>query len=241
MEPHRGINLKVIVFLSLIGLSFSVNSQAATVLSENFDNVSSLASSGWVISNQSTPAGLSDWFQGNTAVFASQSGAADSYIAANFEAAGASGNISDWLITPALTLTNGATVSFYTRSDGAFADGLELRFASSDSVNVGSTASSLGDFTNLLLSVNPSGAPVGYPTAWTRYTATLNGFNGTAIGRLAFRYLVSNTAINGDYIGIDTLSVASSDVPEPATASLFAIGVAGYILFRRNFFSNKLL
>lgn len=202
----------------------------AANLTENFNSVSTLLSNGWVINNQSFPAGSSSWFQGNTAVFAAQSGAANSYVAANFEAAGASGNISDWLITPSLLFSNGDSVSFFTRSDGAFADRLEVRYSTIDSINVGATATSVGDFSNLLLSVNPGGAAAGYPTTWTRYIAPLSGLSGSVTGRLAFRYVVSDTSVNGDYIGIDTLNITGvgNTVPEPATLGFFVLA-AGFL------------
>ena len=36
-------------------------------------------------------------------------------------------------------------------------------------------------------------------------------------GRLGFRYSVINTNLNGDYIGIDTVSYDASAIPEPTT------------------------
>ena len=68
---------------------------AVPILSENFDDISTLAASGWLFVNNSTPGGSTSWFQGNDGVFASQAGAADSYIAANYLNAGAGGNISN--------------------------------------------------------------------------------------------------------------------------------------------------
>jgi len=72
---------------------------------ENFDNVSSLSGLGWVFVNNSNPVGSTGWFQGNTAVFSSQNGAPDSYIAANFDNAAFGGNISDWLLSPEVVLS----------------------------------------------------------------------------------------------------------------------------------------
>jgi hypothetical protein len=43
-----------------------------------FDNISTLAGSGWTLVNNSSPAGLTGWFQGNSGVFNSQAGAPDS-------------------------------------------------------------------------------------------------------------------------------------------------------------------
>jgi hypothetical protein len=73
---------------------------------------------------------------------------------------------------------------------------------------VGSTATSVGDFTTLLLSVNPDQNATGYPQTWTQYTATLSGIGTPTNGRLAFRYFVTDGGANGtnsNYIGIDTV------------------------------------
>ena len=74
------------------------------------------------------------------------------------------------------------------------------------SANVGGTAASVGDFTTLLLTVNPA-LNGGYPDSWTLFTATISGLGGPVSGRFAFRYNVADTSVNADYIGIDTLSV----------------------------------
>src|SRR5689334_4117076 len=127
---------------------------AAPLLTEGFDNISTLGASGWALVNNSTPGGFQPtWFQGNGGIFPAQSGAANSYIASNFGAAGAGGNISNWLISPELFLNGGAELTFWTRSDGgSFPDRLEVRWsASGASTDVGGTDSSVGDFTTLLL------------------------------------------------------------------------------------------
>src|SRR5258706_8666039 len=113
---------------------------ASTLLLENFDNVATLSASGWTIVNNSSPAGTTDWFQGNPGVFSAQSGAANSYVAANFEAAAFGGNISDWLISPVLILQNADVIKFWSRTEsGAIApDRLELRLSlNGASANVG--------------------------------------------------------------------------------------------------------
>lgn len=191
-------------------------------LSENFSNIAALPGAGWVFTNNSAPAGVTSWFQGNTGVFTAQAGAPDSYAAANFNAAALGGNISLWALTPTLTnLQNGVTVSFFTRTETSAPtpDRLEVRLSlNGASSNVGATDSSVGDFTTLLLTVNPTQAAGGYPTAWTQFTATLSGLPpGVSSGRIGFRYFVTDTSVNGDYIGIDTL-VVSNGPPDLSVA-----------------------
>ncbi|MSV29982.1 MAG: PEP-CTERM sorting domain-containing protein [Bryobacterales bacterium] len=204
-------------------------------LTENFDDVSLLPGGGWALINRSSPAGTTGWFQGDSGIFPSQAGAGKSYIAANFNNAAFGGNISNWLLTPEVTLTNGDSISFYTRTEkpAFLADRLELRYSTAGaSTNVGLTAASIGDFGNLLLTVNPSLSPSGYPDDWTLFSATLSGLGGPATGRYAFRYLVPDTSVNADFIGIDTLSVGPSGVPEPASAGLLVLGIGALALAR---------
>jgi hypothetical protein len=208
---------------------------ASTILSENFDNVANLVPAGWAIVNNSAPPGTTDWFQGNPGVFASQSGAANSYVAANFEAAGFGGNISDWLISPTLTLQNTDVISFWARTEaGSIApDRLELRLSlNGASTNVGATDTSVGDFSTLLLTINPALAPGGFPENWALFQATVSGLGGPTNGRFAFRYNVSDTSVNGDYIGIDTVRVTEF-VPEPSTLALLSAGLVSAARFRR--------
>lgn len=83
---------------------------------------------------------------------------------------------------------------------------------SGTSANTGTTAADVGDFTTLLLSVNPTLAVGGYPEVWTRYEININ-HAGT--GRIAFRYFVTNggpSGSNSNYIGIDTVEVSRPDV-----------------------------
>src|SRR5205085_5895288 len=91
--------------------------RADTILTENFDNVAGLSGNGWVEINNSTAPRATGWFQGNPSIFSAQSGQPSSYIAANFQNASFGGDISDWLITPALTIGNGDTLSFFTRTE----------------------------------------------------------------------------------------------------------------------------
>ena len=169
---------------------------------------------GWNQQNLSDPGGTTNWFQGNTAVFPAQSGAATSYIAANFQntTTAGPGTISDWLFTPNVTLTNGDVFTFWTRTtDGTFPDRLQVRMSTNgNSANVGATNASVGDFTNLLLDINPGLTGTGYPVAWQQFTVTISGLASPTSGRLAFRYFVTNGGggDNSDFIGVDNVVYA---------------------------------
>jgi len=219
---------------------------AATLLTEGFNNVATLVGSGWVLTNNSSPIGTTGWFQGNDAVFPSQAGASNAYIAANFNNAAFGGNISNWLLTPVLALNNGTSLSFWTRTadvTSGFPDRLEVRLSiNGASSNVGVTDSSVGDFTTLLLTVNPTLTAGGYPDGWTNFVATVSGLGGPASGRFGFRYNVGNTAINSDYIGVDTVSVESKEsvpaVPEPSSLLTAGLGLL-LVVGGRRFLSPK--
>ena len=201
---------KLLVSAMLIAGSATAHADLI-VLSEGFDNVPGLSGSGWILTNNSTPIGDSGWFQGNTGIFGSEAGAADSYVGANFANAAFGGNVDNWLITPLLNVYGSTHLNFSTRTAGGFpGDNLEVLYNAS-----GST--SLADFVSLgtLTSAN-------YPLDWTAFS--LNTFSaGDITARFAFRYLVTDTSANGDYIGIDTVSVTS--VPEPGTLAMVALAL----------------
>jgi hypothetical protein len=217
----------------LAGLALLVaagSSQAVTVLSEGFDNVSTLPASGWVQVNNSTAPTGTGYFQGNGGIFPAFSGAADSYVAANFLGTGsAAGSVSNWLILPTLTLDSSSILSFMVRTAGdGFLDKLEVRFSPNGaSTNVGTTSTSVGDFSILLGSYSADTAG-----GWEGLSFGLWGLSSPTSGRLAFRYVVDSVATAGNYIGIDNVSVTAA-VPEPATYLLMALGVAGLVLRRR--------
>ena len=234
--------LSLIAGAALVATAATAQGQ---ILSEGFDVVLDLAppaTTGVVVSGadgdwigvlNSEPLGITGIFQGNGSVFPGQSGGPTSYAGLNFNNSGSPGTISTWMISPEVTLSNGNEFSFYTRTESnAFPDHLELRLSTNGaSTDVGSTASSVGDFTTLLVDVNP-GLNGQYPEEWAQFTATVSGLAADTTGRFAFRYAVPNagpTGANSNYIGIDT--VLYTAVPEPASLSL--LGLSGLALIRR--------
>lgn len=213
----KQLHFSVLALLACTG-SIGLNAQA---INENFSpNPQAIFSNGWAQQNLSTPVGtVPNWFNGNATVFAANSAPDSSYIGANYNAVAGANNISMWLFAPTRTFNNGDVISFYTRTVATpmYPDRLELRLSTNgSSVNAGATNTSVGDFTTLLLSVNPTLTTTGYPSVWTQYTATISGLSGPTSGRVAFRYFVTNggpTGANSDYIGIDNFTYTPAGVP----------------------------
>jgi hypothetical protein len=213
-------------------------------LTGRFDVITTLVPEGWFMQNNSQPGpGTTGWFQGITAVFPSQSGAANSYIAANYDNGTGTSTLSNWLLTPPVTLQNGGQFTFWTRTVDipAYPDRLQVRMSTSGiSSNVGATATSVGDFTTLLLDINPTYTLTGYPNAWTQFTVGLSGLGAPATGRLAFRYFVENggpTGTNSDHIGIDTVQYSCNapiPTPTPTPTPMPPINISGTISYCSN-------
>ncbi len=205
--------------------------------SESFNDITLLAGNGWTMTNASVAVGSTNWFQGNPVSaggpFDSHSGAPNAYIGANYNNTGSTGTISNWLITPLLDFGNAASFTFWTRKPApdTYADRLQIRLSvNGGSGNVG-TGTGVGDFTTLLLEINPTQVLGVYPTAWTQYT--IDHTNAPALphagtGRIALRYFVTNAGLSGsasDYIGID--DVAFSAGPAEHTVGGTVTGLVG--------------
>lgn len=242
---------KITLLLLAAGSLFKMSSQV--VLQENFTATFVPASAGWTVQNLSSSIGTTDWFQGVSAVFPAYNGSANDYFAANYQnLSSATGTISTWLITPTLTIYNGAVLEFATRTPNSgtnapFPDRLQVRMNPSGATSsiVPSGVLSIGTYTNLLLDINPllststssavsNGSVNGYPQAWTVYSVVVSGVTGTVTGNFAFRYFVDNTSgNNSDYIGIDAVkytlpcgpTVQSYTTCAGASTTLQAIGI----------------
>ena len=55
------------------------------------------------------------------------------------------------------------------------------------SANVGTTSTDVGDYTTLLLDINPTLVTGVYPVTYTQFTVTISGVPTATTGRLAFR------------------------------------------------------
>ena len=189
----------------------SFGSTFSQAINEGFSNVAGLTAAGWNQQNLSTPIGSNpNWVQGDPVnmPFSANSLPANSYIAVNYNSVAGAATISNWLISPMLNLNNGDVITFYTRGTGSvYADNLQVRLSTSgSSTNVGASNISVGDFSNLLLEINPTLNAALYPVIWTQYTITISGLATPTTGRIAFRYYVPNggpTGLNSDLIGID--------------------------------------
>jgi hypothetical protein len=190
---------------------------SAQALTEGFDNVGGLTSAGWSLVNTSPSPGQ-PWFQGNAGIFTSASGAENSYAAANFLSTNAtSGPVSNWLITPQLLLDPTSTVSMLVRVAGeGFLDRVDVLLST--------TGTAPGDFS--LLGTYSSSTDTG----WVAQSFSVN-LTAASPSYVAFRYAIDDVATSGNYLGIDNVSITA--VPEPATAVLFGLGLAGLLARRR--------
>jgi hypothetical protein len=190
---------------------------------ENMDDILLLPARDWFVQNNSSPIGLFSWGQGSQA-FPAHMGSFDSYASVNFESGDMLATISNWLIGPEVELVNGRSMTFFTRTvtNNTFPDRLQVRLSMNGaSTDVGATATSVGDFTMLLVDINefyvvePTAGF--YPDTWTMFSATVSGVpllaeGGVVTGRFAFRYFVElggPLGANSNLIGVDTVEYQS--------------------------------
>lgn len=254
--------------LAILGLVFGLcfgNSAVEAGYTENFDTfTNNIPPAGWGVAY--TNPGYNDnpqWSQGyiadgsdtNVLGFNAQAGPATSYASVSYAAGYDSDTfvwsfVNTWLLTPELVMNNGDTVSFWSRQTAYYGTGypnrMEVRLSTNgNSNNIGAGATSTGDFSTLVLDINPTLAGAGFPDSWTQYTATITSLTGANVqGRIGFRYFFSqnemNDGLGSSYIGVDTFATTANlpvpPVPEPASFVLMGLGLAGlgYVRHRRS-------
>lgn len=207
---------------------------------EEFDTAQNAYNRGWRFINRSDLIGRTNW-QNPTVLagipFLSYSGTGTGYLWADYQStASDAGTISNWAVSPVLTMQNGDKIIFYTRAEldffnndsTDFVNRMQVRLNKTTSLNCGD-GTDPGDFTIPLLDVNPfyyeflksafnnpsdplfQQARQAYPHVWTRFEATVIGLNEPTKGRFAFRYFTEEAGSNGraSSIGIDAVSYIS--------------------------------
>ena len=207
---------------------------------EEFDTVQSAYNRGWRFINRSDVIGRTNW-QNPTVLtgipFLSYSGTGTGYLWADYQSTSSdAGTISNWAVSPGLTMQNGDKIVFYTRAQllsfnndsTDFVNRMQVRLNKTTSLNCGD-GTDPGDFTVPLLDVNPfyyeflksafnnpadpfyQQARQAYPHVWTRFEATVSGLDGPTKGRFAFRYFTEEAGGNGrgTAIAIDAVSYLS--------------------------------
>jgi len=202
---------------------------------EEFDSMQRVIDKGWKGVNLSDPLGGDSWQQGSFVADNVKGGPFFSRISSHSYKASANEHafvpytagsdlsfINCWLITPELSMKNGDIISFWTTTGDpvSFPDRMQVWLnPTSNSYNVGRSATETGDFTVKLLDINPNlsptAYPVGYPSTWTKFEIVISGLpNGTIPQkhRVGFRYYVKDGGPGGsvsDEIGIDDFDFIS--------------------------------
>ncbi|WP_395683450.1 S8 family serine peptidase [Dokdonella sp.] len=202
--------------ITVVPVTMTVTTPLLT-FTQDFDDITLLAGLGWLQVNHSTTIGTTNWFQGNATVFPAFNGATNSYIGANYNNTTGNNTISNWLVTPSITFASGSSFAFYTREAvTTFPDRLQVRLCTGTAANcsnVGTTSTDVGNFTTLLLDINPTYTTTGYPQAWTQFTIPSASLPTSGTGRIALRYFVEGggpSGANSDYIGIDNVVITAA-------------------------------
>jgi hypothetical protein len=162
---------------------------------------------GWLFRNQSSPLGVTGFFAGTLDEAHSGSRSLDADYSGTIWSGG---TVSNWALLP--TIANqiaGDTLVVHVSAVTSFnvPPQLQVRYSPSQGTSTGSSAADVGDFSLLLLDVNPVPS-----TGWTRYRVTVPGS-----GRLALRFFAPNTLpinTNGNTrLKLDTLSVGPEPTP----------------------------
>lgn len=190
-------------------------------LQEGFTAPFTPSTSGWIRQNLSAAANPTiSWFQGTSNNFPSHSGGPNDYFGTGFLTTKSPTPpiLSVWLITPTVTIEDGAVLEFYSRTmsnPSSYPDRLEVYYSTAGTgTNVGASPTSLGTFSTLLISINPSLTSTGYPNSWSLFSATISGVPSPTTGRIGFRYHIPNGGSApggiGDFVGIDEVKYSGA-------------------------------
>jgi hypothetical protein len=201
---------------------------------EDFDTLLSAYNRGWRFVNRSNPIGPSQWQEGSGefAAYTSKS-TNQGYAYTDYESTGGdTGTISNWLVSPALSIKNGDTLIFYTRSllfrvgndYTDYTNRLQVRTNNDEDIIAGYGIDP-GDFNSLQLDINEeyhqfiqsefdAGVPnslLAYPHEWTKFEVIFSGIDKPANRRFAFRYLLEGGGAQGkgSGVGIDHIIFSS--------------------------------
>jgi hypothetical protein len=199
-------------YLGIDTLTIAPPAPTPAPLPQNFeDGLPELVEQGWTFINQSDPTGGgTGWNWENTGVgapFPAHLGIG--YIRSSTMSTGPFGTASNWAILPEIDdVQAGDDLTFFVQTGSHLQDiHLQVRRSPSGGTDTGSGAEDVGDFTDLLMELNPP--PVN--GAWNLVRVTLPG-----PGRLALRYYVPLalpfTPIG--VVGIDTMGI-NEDLPGP--------------------------
>ncbi len=183
-------------------------------IKEEFENFYALQSRNWVITNNSDPSGVAAWLPGYYGT--DKSGQPYGFPAYSYKKekteylyvgfAGYSGvqgvQVSSWVISPEVEITNNSSVSFYIHGTNWTGDKLEVRMNETDnSAYVGTTPQDVGKFTKLLKEIT---APA---MMWSRVDIKFSDLTASKLSRIAFRYVPDVSASKG--LGIDVFEFKS--------------------------------
>lgn len=206
---------------TLLCLAFPFGAtNAQTLFYEGFDDVSGLSSAGWVLMNHSEPLGPTSWAQADGTLGAvAYSGDTLSYAQSAYTATdpNGTGTISDWMISPAVTMQDGDVIRLFTLSynSSTFPDRIEVRISTNGGSDIGTASGDVGDFTTLVFSVNPNLDTTSYPSVasgdtWEEFMGTVSGLGAPTSCRVAVRYYVPDAGglgSNSSTVGVDDLEV----------------------------------
>lgn len=189
-----------------------------------------LDSGTWWAYNNSPTVGSTGWTN-KSDIFAPHSGS--QHALTNFNNTSGTGLIDNFLMSPVVTLNNGDTINFWSRTatpgSPVFPDRLYLK------ISTNGASVDPNDFSTVLMVINEGLTDAGYPTQYTEFSATVSGLSGPMLGRFAFNYNVTDggpTGSNSDLIGIDDVTYES--VPEPATMTLLGLGALAALRRRKS-------